>query len=82
MPTLAQTVEAFLAAREYDNATAGRLAFWVDEVGDKELAQITTDEVDAALIRLFETSLMGSNVEYSNRYAPPFSAHLRRLARF
>jgi len=54
MPTLSATVDAFVAAREYDNATLGRLAFWVEELGDKELAEITTDEVDAALIRLAE----------------------------
>jgi integrase len=47
-------IKAFLAAREFDRATLGRLEFWSDQFGDRELADITADEVDAALVRLAE----------------------------
>lgn len=52
MSTLKDVVEAFVAAREYDRATLSRLHFWVQEFGDRELADITPDEVDAAVVRL------------------------------
>jgi integrase len=54
MPTLSDTVEAFVASREFDKATLSRLRFWVDEFGDLELADISPDAVDAALVRLAE----------------------------
>ena len=52
MPTLKTVVDGFICAQEYDNATLGRLAFWVDQLGDLELANITDEDVDAALVRL------------------------------
>lgn len=52
MATFSTVVDGFVAAREYDNATLGRLAFWVDEFGDYELDAITPDMVDAAVVRL------------------------------
>jgi len=54
MATLASTIAAFTAAREYDRAALSRLGFWADEFGDRELTDITSDEVDAALLRLAE----------------------------
>lgn len=54
MPSLKTVVDGFVCQREFDNATLGRLAFWVDQLGDKELAEITCDDVDAALVRLAE----------------------------
>ena len=54
MSTLKDVVEAFVAAREYDRATLSRLHFWVQQFGDRELADITPDEVDAAMVRLAE----------------------------
>ena len=54
MPTLKTVVDGFVCQRDYDNATLGRLAFWVDQLGDLELAAITDEDVDAALIRLAE----------------------------
>ncbi|MCG6966258.1 MAG: site-specific integrase [Chromatiaceae bacterium] len=54
MPTFGDTVAAFVAAREYDQATLSRLGFWSDQFGDRELTSITADEVDAALVRLAE----------------------------
>ena len=58
MATLDRTIEAFLAAREYDRATMARLRFWSEQFGDRELADITADEVDAAVIRLAERGRM------------------------
>lgn len=54
MTTLKTVVNGFVSAREYDNATLGRLQFWVDELGEIELADITEEQVDAALVRLAE----------------------------
>lgn len=54
MPILSDVAAAFLAAREYDQATVSRLGFWSDEFGDRELVEITPDDVDAALVRLAE----------------------------
>ena len=47
-------VEAYVASRELDQASLSRLAFWVDEVGDTEVAATTADEIDAALVKLAE----------------------------
>lgn len=55
MSTLNGVVEAFVAAREYDRATLSRLHFWVQQFGDRELPDITPDEVDAAMVRLAES---------------------------
>ena len=33
-------VEAFVASREWDQASLSRLAFWVDVLGEKEIAAI------------------------------------------
>ena len=54
MPTLAQTVAGFLAAKNYDAATVSRCAFWVEHLGDRELKDISPEEFDEALIILAE----------------------------
>ena len=54
MATLASVIDAFIASREHDRATLGRLAFWVDCLGGRELSEITPEDVDAALVRLAE----------------------------
>lgn len=71
MPTLSDTVAAFLAAREYDQATQSRLWFWVEQLGDHELSAITPDAVDAAIVRLAERGrlkpLRGTATQASGR---------------
>jgi hypothetical protein len=54
VPTLSQTIDAFVASREFDPATISRLAFWADILGSRELADITSEEVDVALAALAE----------------------------
>lgn len=54
MPTFAAVVDALVASRELDAASLARLAFWTDTLGGHDLAQITPEEVDAALVRLAE----------------------------
>jgi integrase len=54
MALLKQVVEAFVASREFDQATLSRLAYWVDALGAKEIGAITADDVDDALLRLAE----------------------------
>ena len=60
MPTFETVVDGYVAAREYDNATLGRLAFWIDQFGDFELDSITPDMVDAAVVRLAERGKLRS----------------------
>ena len=47
-------VEAFVASKELDAASLSRLAFWTDALGDKELADITPEDMDAAFVKLAE----------------------------
>ena len=47
-------VEAYIPSRELDQATLSRLVFWTDELGEKEIAAITADDIDAALVPLAE----------------------------
>ncbi len=52
MAEFAAVVEAFVASPEFDAATLSRLVFWTDQFGQQELADITPDDVDAAVVRL------------------------------
>ncbi|MEJ2575288.1 MAG: site-specific integrase [Gammaproteobacteria bacterium] len=52
MPTLNTVIDAFLASREFDLATVSRVGYWADTFGDKEIAEITPDDVDAAVVAL------------------------------
>jgi integrase len=54
MARFGTVVEAFIASRELDKASLTRLAFWVDSLGEKEVATITADDIDAALVALAE----------------------------
>lgn len=54
MALFKQVTEAFIASREFDAATLSRLAFWVEVLGDRELATITPEDIDAAIVRLAE----------------------------
>ena len=47
-------VEAYVASRELDQASLSRLAFWVDVLGEKEIAAINADDIDSALLKLAE----------------------------
>ncbi|WP_295391872.1 site-specific integrase [uncultured Thiodictyon sp.] len=54
MATLAAVIDAFVASREHDRATLGRLAFWADRLGSRELAEIAPEDVDTVLVQLAE----------------------------
>ena len=54
MALFKHVVEAYVASRELDQASLSRLAFWVDVLGDKEVAAISADDIDAALLKLAE----------------------------
>ncbi len=54
MATFQVVVEAFIASRELDAASLSRLAYWTDALGDKEVAVITAEDIDAALVKLAE----------------------------
>jgi len=49
-----QVVDAFVASREWDASSLGRLEYWAECFGDREFAALTVDDVDAALMRLAE----------------------------
>lgn len=80
MPTLSDTVAAFVAAREYDAATLSRLGFWTDQLGDRELTAITPEAVDAALVRLAERGRLkpGRNRETVRAGRPLAPASINR----
>lgn len=54
MQSLKTVVDAFVASREFDNATIGRLTWWCVILGDHPLNEITPDDVDQALVKLAE----------------------------
>lgn len=54
MPNLKTVADGFVCQREFDNATIGRIKFWTDHLGERELAEITPDDVDAVLVLLAE----------------------------
>jgi hypothetical protein len=77
-------VEAYVASPELDQASLSRLAFSTDELGEKEVAAISADDIDAATIRL---AVGGSSlasalqlVAASRSRAPPSIAISRRPA--
>ena len=47
-----EVADAFAASRQWDSASLGRLAFWVECLGEREFASVTVDDVDDALVRL------------------------------
>jgi len=53
-PTLRDTATALVAAREYEKATLSRLSYWAEQFGDRDLADISADDVDDAIVRLAE----------------------------
>jgi integrase len=94
MALFSAVVEAFIASRELDRASLGRLAFWTEHLGGIEVASITPDDIDAALVKLAErgrllagkraTVVAGSPLAGStvNRYltqAGSVFKHARRL---
>jgi hypothetical protein len=55
MPTLIKVIDAYAASSPMlDRASLSRLEFWAEILGDQELAAITPEEVDDALVKLAE----------------------------
>lgn len=54
MALFGTVVEAFIASREMYQASLSRLALWVDCLSDKEVATITPEDIDVALVKLSE----------------------------
>lgn len=52
MPTLSDVVDALVASHPLDGASLPRLHYWVQALGNREIADITPDEVDEAVVRL------------------------------
>lgn len=52
MALFKQVVDAYIGSKDLDESTISRLGFWVTELGDRELATITAEEIDAALVKL------------------------------
>jgi hypothetical protein len=94
MALFKHVVEAFVASRELDQASLSRLTFWVEVLGDKEVAAITADDIDAALLKLAErgrlkagkrtttasgTPLAGSTINRHLSQAGSVFKHAKRL---
>jgi integrase len=54
MALFKNVVEAYIASRELDAATLSRLDFWTTVLGEREVATITPEDIDAALVKLAE----------------------------
>lgn len=54
MATLDAVIDAYVASRECDKATLARLQFWRERFGSQELAAISPDDVDQAVVALAE----------------------------
>jgi integrase len=54
MALFSTVADAFVASREWNQATLSRLAFWVEVIGQMEMTDITPDDIDAALVQLAE----------------------------
>ena len=55
MPTLMKVIDAYAASSPtLDRASFSRLEFWCEVLGDQELAAITPEQVDDALVKLAE----------------------------
>ncbi len=52
MPTLSETIRGYIASRELDSGALPRLQYWVDGLGERELSEISIDDVDATLVAL------------------------------
>ncbi|MEP6608807.1 MAG: site-specific integrase [Burkholderiaceae bacterium] len=54
MLTLARVIDAFASARTFDRGTLSRLEFWNQQLGDRDFATITEDDIDAATMVLLQ----------------------------
>jgi len=66
-------VEAFVASRELDQASLSRLGFWCDELGEKEIAAINADDIDAALLRFAERGRLVAGKRDTARSGKPLA---------
>lgn len=52
MTTLREAALAWIACVEHGSGSLGRIAFWIEQLGDKPIADITEQDVDLALVAL------------------------------
>jgi len=52
MTTLREAAQAWIACVEHGSGSLGRIAFWIEQLGDKPIADITEQDVDLALVAL------------------------------
>ena len=52
MTTLREAALAWIACVEHGSESLGRIAFWIEQLGDKPIADITEQDVDLALSAL------------------------------
>lgn len=94
MALFKNVVEAYIASRELDCGSLSRLDFWTDTLGHLEVAAITAEDIDNALVKLAERGrllagrrktaaagrpLAGSTVNRYLTQAGSIFKHARRL---
>lgn len=52
MTSLREAAQAWIACVEHGTGSLGRIAFWIEQLGDKPIADITEQDVDLALVAL------------------------------
>jgi hypothetical protein len=59
MTTLREAAQAWIACVEHGSGSLGRIAFWIEQLGDKPIADITEQDVDLALVALARRTNFG-----------------------
>ena len=49
---LKQVADAFAASKQLDSSGVGRLAFWVEKLEQRDIIEVTADDVDDQLVQL------------------------------
>ena len=77
MALFKQVVDAYIASKDLDESALSRLGFWVGELGDRELATITAEDIDAALMKLAARGrLRGGKLRISANVDAGFSVNV------
>ena len=73
MALFKHVIEAYIASKELDQASLSRLVFWSGELGDREIATITTEDIDAALMHLAERGRLLAGKRPTERAGRPLA---------
>lgn len=73
MALFKNALEAFVASREWDQATLTRLTYWLAVFGERDMASITPNDVDAAMVKLAERGRLKGGKRATSATGEPLS---------